>query len=221
MITYNTFADVLHMHNPSLLKCCVWHVDCFHVLLPNTPGNVICVPDDDFGFPMDSHDPRPASAHHDPRPSSPSRPSSSSRPSSPSRPFHGSRPSSDPSPPGRPPFQLTSFDDLPSGAAGGERGLDVTNRLSRLDYFFKSLHLQQEDCRRRLLCEVVRDPHTFAPLSDMISDETRQVLRLAQPCHDVHLGMHQGVKTLTKSGVGVSQWFCTRHPPQSLHTRRI
>ncbi|XP_071551145.1 uncharacterized protein [Panulirus ornatus] len=132
----------------------------------------------DFTTMMESHDQRPRPAHSS-RPNLSLRPSSSSsRPSSSSssRPYPGTGPPSQDFPPSsevKPPFSLTSFDDLPSGAAGGERGLDVTNRLSRLDYLFRSLHLQREECRRRLLCEVVQDPHTFAPLSDMITDETR------------------------------------------------
>lgn len=51
--------------------------------------------------------------------------------------------------------------------------LDVRSRLSRLDYLFTNLHLEHEDCRRRILCEVSREPETFAPLSDMVHGETR------------------------------------------------
>ncbi|MPC37020.1 hypothetical protein E2C01_030492 [Portunus trituberculatus] len=73
----------------------------------------------------------------------------------------------------KPPFLLSSFDDLPSLAPLDSKALDVRNRLSRLDYLFNSLHLEHEDCRRRVLCEVALDRDTFAPLSSMIHDETR------------------------------------------------
>ncbi|KAK7080545.1 hypothetical protein SK128_005577 [Halocaridina rubra] len=73
----------------------------------------------------------------------------------------------------KPPFHLTSFDDLPSTATGGQKRLDISTRLSRLDYFFSNLHLDHEECRRRVLCEVSREPETFSPLSDVINGETR------------------------------------------------
>ncbi|XP_071551146.1 uncharacterized protein [Panulirus ornatus] len=160
-------------HHDRLLWSNELHHNDIHHHLHDKPR-----PGVDFTTMMESHDQRPRPAHSS-RPNLSLRPSSSSsRPSSSSssRPYPGTGPPSQDFPPSsevKPPFSLTSFDDLPSGAAGGERGLDVTNRLSRLDYLFRSLHLQREECRRRLLCEVVQDPHTFAPLSDMITDETR------------------------------------------------
>ncbi|XP_037777351.1 uncharacterized protein LOC119574263 [Penaeus monodon] len=108
-------------------------------------------------YPSSSSSSYPSSSSH----SSSSSSSSSSYPSSSSQDI-------------TPPFHLTSFDEVPSGATDVKR-LDVSMRLSRLDYFFNNLHLDREDCRRRVLCEVSRDPETFAPLSDLIGSETRQV----------------------------------------------
>ncbi|KAK4312223.1 hypothetical protein Pmani_016303 [Petrolisthes manimaculis] len=76
----------------------------------------------------------------------------------------------------RPPTHFTR--PSPSRGGGGSRGLDVGGRLSRLDYFFSNLHLSHEDCRRRVLCEVSRDQDTFAPLSDLISSETRLPVKI-------------------------------------------
>ncbi|XP_045601968.2 uncharacterized protein [Procambarus clarkii] len=116
----------------------------------------------DFGAPIDTRRyprPRPSFSHPASyHPYSSSYPPSSDYPSS-----------SDISPP----FQLTSFDDIPSGGTGAKRDLDVSTRLSRLDYLFTNLHLDHEECRRRVLCEVSREPDTFDPLSGMINGETR------------------------------------------------
>ncbi|KAK8398250.1 hypothetical protein O3P69_003865 [Scylla paramamosain] len=110
--------------------------------------------------PLPSHPSQtPTSQPTDYRPSSSSYPSSSS---SSSRPIEL-----------KPPFLLSSFDDLPSLAPLDSKALDVRNRLSRLDYLFTNLHLEHEDCRRRVLCEVALDRDTFDPLSSMIHDETR------------------------------------------------
>ncbi|XP_050718439.1 uncharacterized protein LOC126999717 [Eriocheir sinensis] len=100
----------------------------------------------------------------DTRPSfpAPPRPSSSSSASTPS-----------PVKPHNPFSTLASSDNLPSGATPNPKVLDVRSRLSRLDYLFTNLHLKHEDCRRRILCEVSREPDTFAPLSDMVHGETR------------------------------------------------
>ena len=88
--------------------------------------------------------------------------SSSSSPSSSSKPVEL-----------KPLFPLSSFDDLPSFATLNSKTLDVRSRLSRLDYLFTNLHLEHEDCRRRVLCEVSRERDIFAPLSSMVHDETR------------------------------------------------
>ncbi|KAK3874591.1 hypothetical protein Pcinc_020483 [Petrolisthes cinctipes] len=159
------------------------------MLLHNTlhrprPGNHR--PDLDFTSPIDVPTTRPSNMRPPTRFTrpSPSRPSSSSWPShfnNQHTPSSSSFPSST-SFPEKPPFHLTSFDDLALGVAigggGGSRGLDVGGRLSRLDYFFSNLHLSHEDCRRRVLCEVSRDQDTFAPLSDLISSETRLPVKI-------------------------------------------
>ncbi|XP_066954156.1 uncharacterized protein [Macrobrachium rosenbergii] len=112
--------------------------------------------------------PRPFSSRPTPSPARPA--SSPARPSLSYKPSISSYPSSSDV---RPPFHLTSFDDLPSGTTNGNKALDVSMRLSRLDYFFSNLHLDHEECRRRVLCEVAREPETFSPLSEVINGETK------------------------------------------------
>ncbi|XP_068246373.1 uncharacterized protein [Palaemon carinicauda] len=146
-------------------------------------GNSISVYDSDrlTDLDLDADDantrPRPFSSRPSlSRPTSSVRPFSSGPVSSPTRPTVAYRPSisSLPSPSDvRPPFHLSSFDDLPSGTTSDNKALDVSMRLSRLDYFFSNLHLEHEECRRRVLCEVAREPETFSPLSEVINGETK------------------------------------------------
>ncbi|CAL4150725.1 unnamed protein product, partial [Meganyctiphanes norvegica] len=132
----------------------------------------------DLGSPIDSlklrpglHNTRPPltySASY--RPSSYRPDTSSYRPTTSSKP---TRPSSSTTSSSSHLPYLTSFDDIPSSASASSRLLDVKMRLSRLDYLFSNLHLSHEECRRRVLCEVTRDPETYSPLSDMVQGETR------------------------------------------------
>ncbi|XP_018022110.1 uncharacterized protein LOC108678253, partial [Hyalella azteca] len=50
---------------------------------------------------------------------------------------------------------------------------EVQRKLSKLDYYFSSLKVEEEECRQRLLCEVAQDPVHFAPLAEMFTLETR------------------------------------------------
>ena len=56
-----------------------------------------------------------------------------------------------------------------------EKGLEdaMRGRLNRLDYYFTSLSLKSEACRLRLLCEMMKNPLSYYPLTDVLLDETR------------------------------------------------
>ncbi|XP_076068897.1 uncharacterized protein LOC143041089 isoform X2 [Oratosquilla oratoria] len=63
---------------------------------------------------------------------------------------------------------------LSSNSLADEHSTDlgVDARLQRLDFYFAHLAVRNEDCRRRILCEVSQDPKSFAPLSTMLLEET-------------------------------------------------
>jgi hypothetical protein len=49
----------------------------------------------------------------------------------------------------------------------------VRQRLQKLDFYFQFLRVMSEDCRQRMLCEVMREPGRFYPLSSVLEDATR------------------------------------------------
>ena len=65
----------------------------------------------------------------------------------------------------------TSFDQIPQSNIDKE--LNINKRISNIDYYFDILHIRGEDCRQKVLCEVIRDPSYFSPLSEMFSQEMR------------------------------------------------
>lgn len=50
--------------------------------------------------------------------------------------------------------------------------LQVRQRLQKLDFYFEFLRVMSEDCRQRMLCEVMREPGRFYPLSSVLEDAT-------------------------------------------------
>ena len=40
--------------------------------------------------------------------------------------------------------------------------------LSRLDFFFRSLELDDTSCQQKLICELVQRPDKFSPISDLL-----------------------------------------------------
>ena len=40
--------------------------------------------------------------------------------------------------------------------------------LSRLDFFFRSLELDDPSCQQKLICELVARPDKFSPISDLL-----------------------------------------------------
>ena len=40
--------------------------------------------------------------------------------------------------------------------------------LSRLDFFFRSLELDDPSCQQKLICELVQRPDKFSPISDLL-----------------------------------------------------
>jgi hypothetical protein len=51
--------------------------------------------------------------------------------------------------------------------------LQVRQRLQKLEFYFEFLRVMSEDCRQRMLCEVMRDPGSFYPLSSVLEDAVR------------------------------------------------
>ncbi|PNF33325.1 hypothetical protein B7P43_G07748 [Cryptotermes secundus] len=48
--------------------------------------------------------------------------------------------------------------------------MQVRQRLQKLDFYFEFLRVMSEDCRQRMLCEVMREPGRFYPLSSVLED---------------------------------------------------
>ncbi|CAG2057638.1 unnamed protein product, partial [Timema podura] len=75
--------------------------------------------------------------------------------------------------PGVHPEPLDEFLEHKLGAAGLElEVLEVRHRLQKLDFYFGFLRVMSEDCRHRMLCEVLREPGRFYPLSSVMEDAT-------------------------------------------------
>nr|CAD7398825.1 unnamed protein product [Timema cristinae] len=71
------------------------------------------------------------------------------------------------------PEPLDEFLEQKLGAAGLElEVLEVRHRLQKLDFYFGFLRVMSEDCRHRMLCEVLREPGRFYPLSSVMEDAT-------------------------------------------------
>lgn len=50
--------------------------------------------------------------------------------------------------------------------------MQVRQRLQKLEFYFEFLRVMSEDCRQRMLCEVMREPGRFYPLSSVLEDAT-------------------------------------------------
>nr|CAD7262142.1 unnamed protein product [Timema shepardi] len=71
------------------------------------------------------------------------------------------------------PEPLDEFLEQKLGAAGLDlEVLEVRHRLQKLDFYFGFLRVMSEDCRHRMLCEVLREPGRFYPLSSVMEDAT-------------------------------------------------
>jgi len=68
---------------------------------------------------------------------------------------------------------LRSFPPTPTTPISSN--LNVVMRLRKLDYYFSTLGIWDQDCRHRALCEVAKDPAKYSPLAIAFLDETRFV----------------------------------------------
>ncbi|KAF2356529.1 hypothetical protein FHG87_012716 [Trinorchestia longiramus] len=55
----------------------------------------------------------------------------------------------------------------------GLQRVEVKRKLSKLEYYFSTLRVDDEVCRQMLLCEVASKPVEFSPLAEMFTQETR------------------------------------------------
>jgi len=62
-----------------------------------------------------------------------------------------------------------------------QKDLNFGPLLSRMDAYFTYLRVQDDGCRKRAICQLARDPETFAPLSQLVLSVLRKSEGFSRP----------------------------------------